>query len=403
MNPSGASSSRTSLHPALVEERADRAEDLLEVLARAALVDPHAGRSSLGRCGGRAVAPVAECTSVPRAGKADAGARRARASVRRAPISRGQSAASSPATRASLTISAVFARTDAPSVSVAMRASSHGRQRRARRCRRPSASRDRPSRRPRARRHPGARRRPGPGTQTRIPPPRPRPRWRGRPWSAAAAMSGTVWRRRDARRAGVEPGQRRPARPRRPARRASRGIRAWPGRRGSPSGRRRRRPSACGRAPRGRTRCRRSARDRATRRRRAPRDGRRRSRPSRRPRSRRRAPRSSSPTPSSPPSRRRPAPRRGSAARPSGPTRRGRRERLELRPRRARRAPARHGSRPSPGRRPTSRTAASDAVRDLEVLRVRQAVADQRRFEGDDAAGRRRARPRPRVGWRGGP
>ena len=29
------------LHPALVEERADRAEDLLEVLARAALVDPH--------------------------------------------------------------------------------------------------------------------------------------------------------------------------------------------------------------------------------------------------------------------------------------------------------------------------------------------------------------------------
>ena len=51
----------------------------------------------------------------------------------------------------------------------------------------------------------------------------------------------------------------RPARPRRPARRASRGTRAWPGRRGWPSGRRTRRPSASGRAPRGRTRCRTSA------------------------------------------------------------------------------------------------------------------------------------------------
>src|SRR4029078_11817275 len=35
------------LHPPLVEEGADRAEDLLEVLARAALVDPHADWSSL--------------------------------------------------------------------------------------------------------------------------------------------------------------------------------------------------------------------------------------------------------------------------------------------------------------------------------------------------------------------
>ena len=39
------------LHPALVEERADRAEDLLEVLARAALVDPHAQPSSSGSGG----------------------------------------------------------------------------------------------------------------------------------------------------------------------------------------------------------------------------------------------------------------------------------------------------------------------------------------------------------------
>ena len=35
------------LHPALVEERPDRAEDLFEILARATLVDPHAvGASS---------------------------------------------------------------------------------------------------------------------------------------------------------------------------------------------------------------------------------------------------------------------------------------------------------------------------------------------------------------------
>ena len=41
----------------------------------------------------------------------------------------------------------------------------------------------------------------------------------------------------------------------------------------------------------------------------------------------------------------------------------------------------RHGRR-APRR--ASRTAASEARRDLEVLRVRQAVADQGRFEGDD-------------------
>ena len=36
MNPSGASSRQDVAHPALVEERPDRAQDLLEVLARAA-------------------------------------------------------------------------------------------------------------------------------------------------------------------------------------------------------------------------------------------------------------------------------------------------------------------------------------------------------------------------------
>ena len=39
------------LHPALVEERADRAKDLFEILARAALVDPHAQPSSSGTGG----------------------------------------------------------------------------------------------------------------------------------------------------------------------------------------------------------------------------------------------------------------------------------------------------------------------------------------------------------------
>ena len=38
------------------------------------------------------------------------------------------------------------------------------------------------------------------------------------------------------------------------------------------------------------------------------------------------------------------------------------------------------------GTAPASRTAASEAVRDLEVLRIRQPVADQRRFERDDGA-----------------
>ena len=44
------------------------------------------------------------------------------------------------------------------------------------------------------------------------------------------------------------------------------------------------------------------------------------------------------------------------------------------------------------GTAPAARTAASEAVGDLEVLRVRQAVADQRRFERDD---------RPALGQRG--
>ena len=45
MNPSGASSEQDVAHPALVEERPDRAEDLFEVLARASLVDPHSASS----------------------------------------------------------------------------------------------------------------------------------------------------------------------------------------------------------------------------------------------------------------------------------------------------------------------------------------------------------------------
>ena len=68
-----------------------------------------------------------------------------------------------------------------------------------------------------------------------------------------------------------------------------------------------------------------------------------------------------------------------------------RRERLEGRRRPARRAAARRARRPSPGRHPAvSRTAASEAAGDLEVLRIRQAVADERRFERDDRPALRR-------------
>ena len=84
--------------------------------------------------------------------------------------------------------------------------------------------------------------------------------------------------------------------------------------------------------------------------------------------------------------------RRGQA-RPGGlADRTGRRRRRAPRAqhRRARPGSGRRGSRrwpaprPTPGRRPPT-------PRDLEVLGIRQAVADERRFEGDDRAGRRRA------------
>ena len=168
------------------------------------------------------------------------------------------------------------------------------------------------------------------------------------------------------------------------ARRASRGTRAWPARRGSPSARRRRRPSASGRAPRDRTRCRGSGRRRPARP--ARRGGRRRCRPSRRRGSRPRAPRSSSPRRSSPPSHPRRARPRGSAGRPCGPTRPG-----AVASASSAAASRPTSSRPSwiatvAGTAPAARTAASDARRDLEVLRIRQAVADQRRFERDDRA-----------------
>ena len=80
---------------------------------------------------------------------------------------------------------------------------------------------------------------------------------------------------------------------------------------------------------------------------------------------------------------------RGREVRPRGlatdPGRR-RRERLELVRGPARRAPGRRGSRPSPGRRRASRTAASDARATSRFCGIRQAVADQRRLEGDDRA-----------------
>ena len=54
------------------------------------------------------------------------------------------------------------------------------------------------------------------------------------------------------------------------------------------------------------------------------------------------------------------------------------------------------------GTAPPVRTAASEAPGDLEVLRVRQAVADQRRFEGDDRPALRQRRRDLRVRRRGG-
>ena len=241
-----------------------------------------------------------------------------------------------------------------------------------------------PARLPPARRRPGGHRPPGPATQMRIPPPRPRPRWVATR-SAAAVEVRDRSGRGDARRAGVEPGQvgladgddRHAARLEvlERCRHVQDGLGA-----GADDGHR-----ASGRAPRGRTRCRRWARDAApdAARRRGRRGGRHRSRRSRRPRSRQRGPRSSWPRPSWPPSRRRRAPPRGSAGPPCAPTRGSRGQRRERRiveadeqaavvdrDRRRDRA-----GRPDRGLR---------RRRDLDVLRIRQAVADQRGFQGDD-------------------
>ncbi len=49
--PVGGLNQQDVLHPALVEERADGPEDFLEVLARTALVDPHAQPPSSGTRG----------------------------------------------------------------------------------------------------------------------------------------------------------------------------------------------------------------------------------------------------------------------------------------------------------------------------------------------------------------
>ena len=126
------------------------------------------------------------------------------------------------------------------------------------------------------------------------------------------------------------------------------------------------------------------------------RDGRHRSRPSRRPRSRPRARRSSWPRPSWPPSRRRPARRRGSAARPCGPSPRGRGQGHERRLVQAdEQSPAvDRDRRRDRAARPDGRLRGAG---DLEVLRVRQAVADQGRFEGDDRPALRQGRRDLRV------
>src|SRR5215212_8649677 len=103
-------------HPVLVEERAHGAKDFLEVLPRAALVDPHGVGFLLGTS--RWAGPR-ECSQRPGGQQGDESARVPIVSWCRP--SRGRhrsdsSTASSPATRASLTIRAVFARTDAPAV-----------------------------------------------------------------------------------------------------------------------------------------------------------------------------------------------------------------------------------------------------------------------------------------------
>ena len=176
-----------------------------------------------------------------------------------------------------------------------------------------------------------------------------------------------------------------------------------PARRGSPSGRRTRRPSASGRAPRGRTRCRGEGRPGPP-----------------------NAPRWTPPIPpvaktripaacaaiivaetvvAAQPPRASAAARLGRAALSTRPGGR-RRERLERRVVEPDEQPAvadGHGRRHRPGRR----TAASEAGATSRFARVRQAVADQRRLERDDGPpGRERGRdlrPRPRAGSEGPP
>ena len=146
-----------------------------------------------------------------------------------------------------------------------------------------------------------------------------------------------------------------------------------------------------------------------TRPRRAPRDGRRRSRPWRRPRSRPRARRSSWPRRSSRPSRRRRSRRPGSVGRPCAPNPpvpwRGPR----APPRRAPPGAGPHGWRRSPGSRPPSRTAASDAratsrlagygrpwlIRvDSSATTGRRSASARRDIRGDEEAiGKHRRKP----------
>ena len=103
MNPVSVSRKTSAANAPIVEVRPDRAQHLFPVLPGTSLVDPHRLFSGGARCGGAAV-------SLPTVAAAAA----------------TSATASRPATRALLTISAVFARTDRPSVIVAMRASSHG-------------------------------------------------------------------------------------------------------------------------------------------------------------------------------------------------------------------------------------------------------------------------------------
>ena len=175
----------------------------------------------------------------------------------------------------------------------------------------------------------------------------------------------------------------RPARPRSPARRVSRDIPASPARRGWPWGLRRRPPSVSDRAPRDRTRCRTTAPVRSRRR-----DGPRRSRRSRRPGCRPRARRASWPRPSSLPSRRRERCRQARARGLADRSRGRRRERIEGLLVEADQQPAgvdrdRRGDRARGADRRLGRPC------DVEILRERQAVADQGQFEGDDRPARR--------------